>query len=436
MTQPVRAERCFKETLLVYLRRGLSIIVAFLCWVTSQASLAQELDLIVGGDVQWAWDMQHSWLDGEIQSYQFSFQSAEAEARYPFQRLASLLREADIAFVNLENPLSDHAPLSRYLITSTFRASSRLATGLKWAGIDVVSTANNHALDVGTQGLLDTIHALSQSGIAAVGTGANLEAARHPFVTTKNGIRLAFLAYTMLENSGAIGFASPNRAGVAPLNFSLIQDDIQQIRRQVDYVILSFHWGVTGSQTPSSTLRQIAHQCIDSGADMIIGGHPHIPQGVEVYRGKVIFYSLGNLIFSYSRNSWGDNYLARLTLTPQQIQNVEILPMAGKNRDITQPFPLTGQRAQKLLSRIQTRTSALDTVMEIDGDRGIVIPSIANNFTGASSPIKKWSILAGMTKMFWSIVAAIVGTIVGVMIGAIVFTMVRRKFFMNKSEEK
>ncbi len=301
--------------------------------------------------------------------YGLDFESPEELAQYPLRNVAPTLREADIAFANLETPLSDRARNSGAFVTPT-----AFADGLRWAGIDVVSTANNHALDAEGQGLLDTKAALWQAGVGAVGTGRNLEDARRPYIIERKGIKVAFLGYAMFVNAGNSAFALPDHAGVVPLDPFIIKEDIRRVRDEVDYVAVSFHWAIENSQDTHPAARAFAHDVIDAGADIILGHHPHVPRGVEIYNGKVIFYSFGNLIFGHNHTYWMDNYLGRLTLTRDQITKVEILPVSGRGTHLSQPYLLEGEEAQELLVDIQTRTAQLDTRMDIEGDVGIIVP--------------------------------------------------------------
>lgn len=301
--------------------------------------------------------------------YGLEFDSGQEMARHPFQLIAPTLREADIAFANLETPLSDDARWS-----GAFRTPSVFADGLRWAGLDVVSTANNHALDAEGDGLVDTREALWQAGIGAVGTGHDLEDARRPFVIERNGLKIGFLGYAIAVNDGSSAFAQPDRSGVAPLDPFIIKEDIRALRDQVDYVVLSFHWAIENSQDTHPMAREFAHEMIDTGADIILGHHPHVPRGVEVYNGKAIFYSLGNFIFGHNHTYWMDNYLARLTLAADGIRQIEVLPIAGSGTKLAQPYLLEDDEARTLLEDIQTRTRALDTRMEIEGDVGVIRP--------------------------------------------------------------
>lgn len=300
--------------------------------------------------------------------YDLAFDSREQEARYPLQRIGPLLRSADIAFVNLESPLSDDA---RH--TGAFRMPTAFADALSWAGIDVVSTANNHAMDAEEQGLFDTIEALDRAGVGHVGTGRDLADARRPHVVERDGIRVGFLAYAQHVNGGTAAFAQPGRSGVMPLDPLLIREDVRRLRDQVDYVVVSFHWAIENSQDTHPDARAFAKDILDAGADVILGHHPHVPRGVEVHDRKPIFYSFGNLIFGHNHDYWMDNYVARLTLTRDRgITQVEILPTAGTGDDLSQPYLLEGARAKTLLEDIQARTAQLDTRMEIRGDRGVI----------------------------------------------------------------
>lgn len=299
--------------------------------------------------------------------YGLTFRTPQEMAQYPFRHIRQLLSDADIAFANLETPLSDHA---RH--TGAFRTPTAFAEGLAWAGIDVVSTANNHALDAEGEGLLHTREALWRAGLGAVGTGRDLEDARKPHLVERDGIRVAFLGYSMFVNGGDGGFATPTRSGVVPLDPFIIKEDVRRVRDRADYVAVSFHWSIENSQDVHPADQAFARDIIDAGADLVLGHHPHVPRGLEVYKGKAIFYSFGNLIFGHGHTYWMDNYLARVTLTPNGIAKIEVLPVGGKGNALSQPSPLRGREAQALLEDIKARSAKLGTTVEIAGDIGVV----------------------------------------------------------------
>ena len=305
-------------------------------------------------------------------SHGLTFQSDSAWAKYPFQHVASAFRDADVAFINLETPLSDRADRVGAFLTPT-----AFTEGIVDAGIDVVSIANNHMLDAQIWGLQDTVEALDKAGIHHVGAGKNLAQAREPYIVEKNGIKIAFLAYTQGENNQ--GFATSYKPGVAFMDPLLIQEDIKRIRGQVDHVILSFHWDTYSiDDTKRFDLHPdaiaFAHDMIDAGADAILGHHPHVPRAVEYYKGKPILYSMAHLIFSVGLPSWMDNYVARLTLTKSAIPSVEILPVGGQMIDLSQPHFLEGKRAQALLSHLQGLSNGMGGNLRIVGDKGVLTP--------------------------------------------------------------
>jgi poly-gamma-glutamate capsule biosynthesis protein CapA/YwtB (metallophosphatase superfamily) len=299
--------------------------------------------------------------------------ASEAERNFfPLKKIAPVLRDADITYVNLETVLSDTAYCVGY-----FKTPTSFATALKDAGVDVVSLANNHMLDCERPGLFDTIKTLDATGIKNVGAGVDLAAARKPVIFDKNGIKVAFLSYTQMENSGVNSFANPRRAGVMPMDPDLILEDIAAIRGSVDYIILLFHWDifrfdVAHQQDVHPEAVKFARAMVDAGADGIIGNDPHVVRAAEMYKGKPIFYSLGQTIFSYSIPAWGDNILGRITLSKQRVEKVEVLPLAGRGTDLGQPYLLTGARAKAVIDNLQDISAHLGTKIKHRGDVGVL----------------------------------------------------------------
>lgn len=212
---------------------------------------------------------------------------------YPFLKVADTLRAADLAFGNLESPVSDVGRNRHHLYS--FRADPKAIEGLTFAGFDVMSVANNHMYDWGAPALLDTLHRLRAAGIRPVGAGANDGQAHYPVLVNLNGVRLAFLAYVNVEPHQAT--AGPDRPGVAWLEPERTLEDIRFARALADLVVVSLHWGVEYTRRPLKSQVALAHEMIDAGADLVVGGHPHVVQPLEEYHGRWIAYSLGNFIF-------------------------------------------------------------------------------------------------------------------------------------------
>ena len=217
---------------------------------------------------------------------------AQMDPASPFRRIAPFFARADIAFINLESPFSDRGAIANSRMI--FRADPQAIAGLELAGIDVVSTANNHARDAGKHGLAFTLSLLANHGIAAVGTAASQEALREGVVLERNGARFGFLAYTYDQSNGNYPNAD---APVAMLDAEAMREDVIRLRQRTDVVVVSMHAGVEYAMKPSARQIEFARAAIDAGATVVAGHHPHVVQPVERYRAGVIFYSLGNLVF-------------------------------------------------------------------------------------------------------------------------------------------
>ena len=210
----------------------------------------------------------------------------------PWRDIASLFAAADIAFVNLEAPFSDRgAPPTKGMV---FKAAPDMIAGLESAGIDIVSTANNHARDCGAYGITYTLDWLTQHGIAAVGTGSDGEAAHRGAVLERHGVRFGFLGYTFDQSNGNYKDSDDR---IAMLDAARAKEDIAAMAARAEVVIVSMHAGTEYQPKPNEHQRRFARAAIDAGAKIVVGHHPHVVQPVEEYGGGVIFYSLGNLIF-------------------------------------------------------------------------------------------------------------------------------------------
>lgn len=238
---------------------------------------------------------------------------------YPFLKIADFLRDADLTFGNLENPVSSRGVNvgSKY----SFRADPRTLEGLKYAGFDVVSIANNHMWDYGRTAFLDTLTHLASAGIDFVGGGRNFAEAHQSVVKDVRGTKVAFLGYTEFLQSVVAGVNSP---GITNWNIEQMKKDIILAKQTSDLVVVSFHWGDEYKTVHNSRQEQFAKAAIDAGADIIIGHHPHVVQEVEQYHGGWIAYSLGNFVFDQNFSAETMHGLAlRVTIKNAKVQNVE-----------------------------------------------------------------------------------------------------------------
>ena len=222
-----------------------------------------------------------------------------------FAGVRSVLDQADIALVNLECPFTERGEkLSKNF---NFRARPELVEILRRGSVDVASLANNHTNDWGRLGVKDTIATLKRARIAHFGAGMNLTQARRPAVLERRGFKVAFLGYyfqadpDMLEPEAV--YATRNSAGVAGCYKDLacvkaqIEEDVMHSILRAGAVVVYFHWGKEGSYEVRDYQIDLAHRCVDLGCKAVLGAHPHRVQGIELYKGVPIFYSLGNFVY-------------------------------------------------------------------------------------------------------------------------------------------
>lgn len=209
------------------------------------------------------------------------------------------IEEADFFMVNQEFPFSSRGTAAadkQY----TFRLPPEKVPMFRELGIDAVTLANNHALDFGTEALLDTCATLDGAGILHTGAGENLEKARKPVVAELEGTRIGILGTTRVIPEAGWA-AGKNHAGMlATYDATATLETIRQMRAECDYVIVFVHWGIERDEKPQEYQRTLGQQYIDAGADLVIGSHPHVLQGIEYYKGRPIVYSLGNFVFGSS----------------------------------------------------------------------------------------------------------------------------------------
>jgi poly-gamma-glutamate synthesis protein (capsule biosynthesis protein) len=212
----------------------------------------------------------------------------------PWRYLAPTIRAADVAMLNLECSVSRRgAPEVK---SYRFRGDPAAMAGAKNAGVDVLSSANNHAIDYGFGAFADTLDTVRRNGIASVGAGRNLAEAQRPAVFTVNGRRVAFLGISAIipAPKWKAGAASP---GVAYDDGAQIARQVRDAKRVADIVIPYFHWGVEYTYAPSAAQRRAARAAIRAGATMVVGTHPHVLQPIEVVDGHLVAWSLSNLVF-------------------------------------------------------------------------------------------------------------------------------------------
>lgn len=250
-----------------------------------------------------------------------------------FAPLRGILAECDLVLGNLECTF----PGDGRTVSTEPRVIARpqAVRAVKDAGFGVVTLANNHLFDCLEEGFHRLRSLLDEIGLAHFGAGDDLDQAASPAIVEVKGIRVAFLGAAD-QRSGASHFAADGRPGVAPLDADALCERIAQLRRQVNHVIVSPHWGEERFLIPSPRQVEQAHAFVDAGASMVLGHHPHVVQGLEMYRGAPIAYSLGNCVAGNVYFSDGDvmtwdrtertGCLLLADLTARAVENVRQQP--------------------------------------------------------------------------------------------------------------
>ncbi|MEI6836034.1 MAG: CapA family protein [Candidatus Falkowbacteria bacterium] len=286
---------------------------------TGSTSNLPENILIFGGDI-----MLSRNVEAKMEKYN--------DYSWPFIKISSLFSGADLAIANLESPFlvtnNYQVPVGSF----SFKANPKSMAGLSLSGFDVLSLANNHMLNQGAKGLSDTEKILDQAGVSYTGL-----ASKNLVVKESHGIKFAFLSYT---------YAADSKSLANMLDFSHAQSDIKTAKEKADVVIVLMHAGTEYTRTPNNQQIKFAHAVIDAGADLVIGSHPHWIQSAEKYQGKMIFYSLGNLIFDQMWSLGTKTGLAlKLHFTGKDLSQIEYLPLSIKDYGQADLMPDSQNRA-------------------------------------------------------------------------------------------
>ena len=263
-------------------------------------------------------------------------------------------RQADVSMVNLENPLTT-STLTNNKKQLNFKADPELVKILTAGGVDLVNLANSHAMDYEEPGLVETINTLNNAGIGHLGAGKNIKEARRPDIIEVKGQRIAYLSYYDTD----LNSADQGKAGTNPRRNNRVAEDIRALRGQVDWIIVNYHWGVELADYPGDWQIDLARFTIDQGADLVVGHHPHVLQGAEVYKGRPIVYSLGDFIFGANARSDYDTAVLKVSLKDRNMK-VEFLPVEVKK---FQPSVVNGAAGDRILKHVEQISSIFDRPM-------------------------------------------------------------------------
>jgi len=268
---------------------------------------------------------------------------------YPYAKASDYLKNPDLTAANLESPITTRgtpAPNKQFV----FQGSPAALPALTESGIDVVSLANNHTLDMGVVGLLDTIGHLDEAGMPHVGGGNDESEAYQPVILEAKGVKVAYIGLSRVLPI-VEWKATKDRPGVAEsYDPTRGLEAIRKAKEKADLVVVMVHWGIERNDYPEKYQQALARQYIDAGADLVIGSHPHVLQGFETYKGKWIAYSLGNFIFNMTKTEkTKDTGVLDAQCTKEGDCKLQFHPMKAIE---SQPTPLEGNSAKELLARL------------------------------------------------------------------------------------
>jgi len=319
------------------------------------------------------------------------------------ERVYELIRSADLALGNFEMPLTDRGtPVQKLL---NIRAPASIALGVPVLGFDVLTIANNHAVDCGWEGLVDTREGLQAGGIAVIGIGETRDLAAGPLVREVAGLRIGIVAFSCLTPPGTS--AGPDRPGISPIHIvtayevdpwyqmeepgdpSVVRvrtavrpDDldwagglVSRTKAECDLVIVTIHWGFGSGETLADYQMPLARALVEAGADVVHGHHPHAIHGIGFHRGKPIFFSAGTFIGQQVfldaspqvKDLWAamsaDGYVAMLSINAQAIAEIRLHPTTLDDNRL--PILAEGPAAERIGERIARLSAPLGATVSL-----------------------------------------------------------------------
>ncbi|WP_181348468.1 CapA family protein [Thalassobacillus sp. CUG 92003] len=264
---------------------------------------------------------------GDMMFGRFTKEVPEAYGEdYLLEHVRPYFEASDYVTGNFENPVltqdkENYEPIEKAIQLKTDRAKVK---ELVESNFTNVSLANNHTMDYGPQGMMDTLEVFNDEGLEYVGAGENAEEANQIKLSEHNGITVATLGYSDVYVEGFEAFEF--RPGIALADPEVFLQKVSEAKQQADLVIVHMHWGAEYDNEPHPRQEKIGHAIADAGADILVGHHPHVLSPVEVYNDSVIFYSLGNFIFDQGWSRTRDSALVKYDLLEDGTGRFEITP--------------------------------------------------------------------------------------------------------------
>lgn len=304
-----------------------------------------------------------------------------------FARILDELKSGTFACCNFEAPLSNKG-MPQYGKFETLHAAPEMIDGFVRGGFKVVSLANNHSMDYGPEALLDTIDLIDSRGILHAGAGKNLEEAGRPAFFEAGGMRFAFLSFATEAFPGYGAHAQ--KPGIAvirrdplygpscvnPDDARMMIELIRDAGKEADFVIAAFHWGLSQSRALTRSQLTLGRAAVDAGARLVVGHHPHVLQGVEVYKRSLILYSLGNFVFDLMPEFFSpatrNTALVKVKLAGAAVKEAVFLPVRINEGGQPEIVDEKHEKNREILGLLRSLSAARKTRFSIKGGIGTV----------------------------------------------------------------
>jgi poly-gamma-glutamate capsule biosynthesis protein CapA/YwtB (metallophosphatase superfamily) len=287
-----------------------------------------------------------------------------SDPAYVWGNLLPELHSSDLNLINLEAALT--TSVTEVPKVFNFKAKPQRVEVLQQANIQVANLANNHSLDYGVEGLLETLEVLKRANIHAVGAGDDIDSAKASVILNIKDIKIGILGFTDNEPSWMASKSSPgtNYIRIDEEGLQALSAEIEKLRSKVNLIILTIHWGPNMRERPPTYFKSFAHQAIEGGVDIFHGHSAHIFQGIEIYKDKLIIYDSGDLVDDYyvDPNLRNDcSFYFTVQVSKQGIESVTLLPILISNCQVNLS---TGIDRERTIRRMQLLSEELSTRFE------------------------------------------------------------------------
>lgn len=295
---------------------------------------------------------------------------------YLYRNVKPYFAASDYTTGNFENPIILR-PESEYELPEKsiyLHARADVAAYLDSIGFTTVNLANNHLMDYGIAGLMETVDTFAKTGTAAIGAGLNKFQSGQIHYEEFDGYKVATLGMTDVGYQW--GYSTDHQGGANKTRLEDVLPLVKEARKNADLVIVHSHWGVEYDSSENPRQREIGHALVNAGADLIVGHHSHTLQPVEIYKGKVIFYSLGNFVFDQGWSKTKDSVLAQYKIKEDGTRLVELTPMKINE---AAPTPLQGPMAGVEFNRMTALlTKKFDSKVSWEKRNGKIIITLGS----------------------------------------------------------